>query len=285
MSPRFRSLGIAATARIVMLVRRSPFALPIFLALASLLRVSAQPNGPRGRTIEGKTIFSVNCAACHGLDGKGSERGPDIADRHGVKQRSDASLFRIVRDGVPGTGMPAFRSLGAPAIQAVVRHLRRLQGFREAEQLSGNAKTGQELFFGKAECSRCHMANGEGSFIASDLSSYANGQSSDAVRRAITDPDKNIDARKTMAVVTTLEGVTHRGMVRNEDNFSLQMQTLDGAFHLLSKADLDKVEYESQSLMPGDYGVRLTRGEIDDLVKYLVSTAGNHKSPRKPEEN
>ena len=58
--------------------------------------------------------------------------------------------------------MPAFRSLGTEQIQAVVRHLRSLQGRTAAEQLPGDPERGKGFFFGKAECSKCHMANGDG---------------------------------------------------------------------------------------------------------------------------
>ena len=43
------------------------------------------------------------------------------------------------------------------------------------------------------------------------------------------------------------------GRIRNEDNFSLQLQTLDGTFHFVIKSDLEGLEYNSQPLMPSDY--------------------------------
>lgn len=229
--------------------------------------------------LESKRIFSVNCAACHGLDGQGSERGPNIASKREIQQKTDQALLRIVREGVVGTGMPAFRSLGVPAIQAVVQHLRELQGHGRSEQLSGDPKAGRTLFLGKAECSQCHMVNGEGGFIASDLSSYAIGRSANEVRNAITAPGNNSDPRKSAIVVTTVEGKIYRGVVRNEDNFSLQMQMVDGAFHLFSKTELRSFEYEARPLMPNDYGAKLTRKEIDDLVSYLIHTSRGHKQP------
>jgi putative heme-binding domain-containing protein len=180
--------------------------------------------------------------------------------------------------------MPSFRSLGTPEIQAVVQHLRQLQGHGKSEHLPGDPKTGQALFFGKAECSHCHMMNGEGGFIASDLSSYGSGRPANEVRSAVTSPDKNLDLRKSTVVVTTAEGKIYRGIARNEDNFSLQVQTMDGAFHLFSKAELQNFEYESRSLMPNDYGSKFTRKEIDDLVSYLIDAGRSHKQQRSTEE-
>ena len=45
-----------------------------------------------------------------------------------------------------------------------------------------------------------------------------------------------------MVTATTTNGDSYQGIIRNEDNFSLQLQSEDGAFHFLSKADLKTVE-------------------------------------------
>jgi putative heme-binding domain-containing protein len=116
------------------------------------------------------------------------------------------------------------------------------------------------------------MVNGEGGFIASDLSSYAGARSADDIRSAITDPDKNLDPRKRPVTVTALNGETQTGMARNEDNFSLQIQAPDGTFHFFNKSELRSIEYQTRSLMPSDYGSSLSRQELDDLVSYLIST-------------
>jgi putative heme-binding domain-containing protein len=128
------------------------------------------------------------------------------------------------------------------------------------------------------------MAGGEGGFIASDLSSYARTPSADDIRNAITDPNRNLDPRKRTVVVTTADGQTLTGIARNEDNFTLQLQTSDGTLHLLAKTELQSIEYQPRSLMPDDYASRLSRQELDDLVSYLVSIArGNGKPQAEPE--
>jgi cytochrome c oxidase cbb3-type subunit 3 len=251
----------------------------------------AQRASANGNAVEGQRVFATACAACHGLDARGGERGPDIVNRKEVQQMPDEALLRIVRDGKPGTGMPAFRSLGIAQTQAVVLHLRSLQGRATAEPVPGDPERGRGLFFGKAECSKCHMAHGEGGFIGSDLSSYARSKSADDIRSAVTDPDKNLDPRKRPVTVTTMNGRTQTGMARNEDNFSLQLQSSDGTFHLFGKSDLRSVEYQTRSLMPSDYGSTLSHQEVDDLVSYLMNISradtvrtGNTSAPAIDEE-
>jgi putative heme-binding domain-containing protein len=233
--------------------------------------------------VDGKRTFSSTCASCHGLDGKGSERGPDIVNRRAIRQLPDAALFRIVHDGKPGTGMPPFRVIGDERINAIVAYLRTLQGSGAAVVLPGDPKAGRISFFGKAECSSCHTANREGGFIASDLSGYASGKTVDEIRSAIVEPTKNLDPRKRTVVVTLVNGNRLTGVARNEDNFSLQLQTLDGAFHLLTKSELSNVERQNSSLMPADYGSRLTRQEIDDLMAFLISITPNRPKPEEKE--
>jgi cytochrome c oxidase cbb3-type subunit 3 len=242
-----------------------------------ILEAQAQPPSP-AVTIEGQEIFASSCAACHGLDGRGGERAPNIASSPKVQRLPAAEIFRIVQDGVPGTGMPAFRSLGTSGVKAVVSYLRTLQGRSQTAALPGDPRRGKSVFFGNTGCSRCHMANGEGGFIASDLSHYARTRSLDEMREAITNPVKNLGPRERMVIAITREGPKYVGVPRNEDNFSLQLQTLDGAFHFFMKADLEHLEYQSQSLMPSDYGSTLSRRDLDDVISYLVSIAKTSKA-------
>jgi alcohol dehydrogenase (cytochrome c) len=52
----------------------------------------------------GGQIFSQHCAICHGADGTGS-RGPSLA-RFGYRYGdSDLAIYRVLRDGIPGTAM------------------------------------------------------------------------------------------------------------------------------------------------------------------------------------
>ena len=74
------------------------------------------------------------------------------------------------------------------------------------------------------------------------------------------------------------DGQRLRGAVRNEDNFSVQMQGVDGTFHFLLKPDLEKLEYQPLPPMPADYGQRLSRQELDDLAGYLQSIKAEPES-------
>jgi cytochrome c oxidase cbb3-type subunit III len=241
---------------------------------------------PAAETSQGARLFPANCGSCHGLDGRGGERAPDIAGRREIQKLSDGALAKIIRDGITGTGMPPFRALGNVKIQALVRHLRTLQGETLESSLPGSAARGKSLFFGKAGCAECHMVNGSGGFIASDLSAYGRAKAVAQIRSAIVNPLETSQERGRIVVVTTNDGQTFTGIARNEDNFSLQLQTKDGGFHFFEKSSLRALEHRAESLMPSDYAIRLSTQEVDDVISYLMSVARstqpNKQLDRKP---
>jgi cytochrome c oxidase cbb3-type subunit 3 len=229
--------------------------------------------GPSPAIAEGRQAFESRCAGCHGLDGRGSERAPDVATRPSVQRRTDADLFKIIQRGMPAAGMPSFATLDSSRINALVSYLRLLQGKTGGAKVAGDPQKGKALFYGKARCADCHMMDGAGGYIASDLSSYGRTRAPDEIRDAITKPGRDGGTSRGVVAVTTRDGQNLSGALRNEDNFSLQVQTLDGVFHLFVKSDVANVAHQAEPLMPSDYGSLLNKSEIDDLIGYMVTAA------------
>ena len=173
--------------------------------------------------------------------------------------------------------MPAFHSLGSPGIAAVVKYLRGLQGRGQPSTLPGVAERGHALFFGRAGCSSCHMVGGEGGFLASDLSAYGKTHSVAEIRSAIANPGRDSALRAKNAVLVTKDGTRLEGIVRNEDNFSVQLQSKDGAYHFIDKSEMKEMHYDPTPVMP-NYETSLSRSDLDDVVSYLVSAARNSKA-------
>jgi cytochrome c oxidase cbb3-type subunit 3 len=227
----------------------------------------------------GAAIFASNCAGCHGADGRGGEHAPNISSSPDVQHLADLDLAGIIKNGIAGAGMPAFSSLKHAEVNDVVSYLRILQGRGNIVKLPGDPDRGQTLFFGKAQCSDCHMVNGRGGFIGSDLSFYGADTPADQIHAIILDPDKNLPASKKGTTVVTLTGQKITGMLKVNDNFSLTLQTLEGAFQFLPKSQLALVDIGSHSLMPA--GSTLTGKEVDDLVSYLLRT-GDESAKHSP---
>lgn len=224
----------------------------------------------------GQITFAASCAGCHGLDGRGSEKATNIAGNVKLQHLTDAQLADIISNGVPGTGMPPFRSLSSAQVRTVVGYLHLLQGRGKGRASPGDKAQGKQIFFGKGECSTCHTISGEGGFLGPDLSSYGSAMSSDAILKSILNQTRIIPSGYKPATVTTRDGTRVEGVVRNEDNFSVQLQTKDGTFLFLQKSDLQSLDYGGQSLMPA-YGDRLSRGELNDLVSFLMSAPAPSK--------
>jgi cytochrome c oxidase cbb3-type subunit III len=251
---------------------------------AALVRPTGATQSDRS-IADGRQVFENRCAACHGIDGRGGERAPDIATSAKTQRRSDAELVQIITSGIPSGGMPAFSTLDASTGRALVRYLRFLQGKTGSAALPGNPQSGKAIFFGRARCSECHLAAGAGGFIASDLSSYGRARPAEEIRDAIVKPGQpSNDSRGTVTIVTR-DGQTLTGILRNEDNFSVQLQSLDGAFHLLMKSEVASVSRDRNSLMPADYGSTLSANELNDLVSFLMSMAQREESSSDAKKN
>ena len=228
---------------------------------------------------DGRQVFENRCAGCHGIDGRGGERAPDIATTAKTQRRSDSTLAQIISNGIPAAGMPSFSTMDASTSRALVRYLRFLQGKTGSAALPGNPQNGKAIFFGRARCSECHLAAGAGGFIASDLSSYGRSRPIEEIRDAIVKPNQPSNAPRGTVTIATRAGQNLTGVLRNEDNFSLQLQSLDGIFHLLIKSDIASINRDPNSLMPANYGSTLSASEQNDLVSFLMSVAQHDKSP------
>jgi cytochrome c oxidase cbb3-type subunit III len=230
----------------------------------------------------GQKTFASTCAPCHGLDGRGGKTAPNIARNAKLEHLSDAEISAVVARGIPGTGMPAFRSLSSAEVHAVVNYLRILQGHNRIQKLPGDSTRGKTVFFEKGACSTCHVMLGEGGFAGPDLTIYGADRSAKEIANAITHPKNNADGIYKLVTVVNRDGQRFRGSIRNEDNFSLQLQAVDGSFYFLLRSDVNNLEYEEHSVMPAEYGKRLSQTELNDLVSYLMSAGGSGKTGSAP---
>ena len=227
----------------------------------------------------GKQVFESYCGGCHGLNGDGGQHAPGIAHNPAVQGLSDDALSQFIQHGRPNAGMPSFSFLSRGNIAAIVEYLRALGGNASGITAKGNPSEGESLFFGKAACSGCHMMNGKGGFIGTDLSKFAQSHSPEEIRRIILTPDEALLPRWQVVDVVTHGGQHYSGLVKNEDNFSIQLLSIDGVFHLLMKSSIRTLTRQSRSLMPSDYSKRLSSDEISDLISYLTLSAGSEAKP------
>src|SRR5277367_5216797 len=149
--------------------------LPFLVTCAS---VPAQTQVP-AQIAEGQRLFEASCTACHGQNAKGG-RGPDLTGKLNRGSLESEIVDNIV-GGIAGTQMPAF-PMAAENARAIVAYLRSLRGGGPEVPVTGNAARGEQLFFGAAGCSRCHMYRGQGGRLGPDLSRIGEARSAQELR-------------------------------------------------------------------------------------------------------
>lgn len=251
-------------------IRRCSRVLPVLLTLLLPCIGIAQS---RATVRQARQDFTAICAACHGLDGRGGEHAPNIATDPAVQGLSDRQLFGIVHEGIANRGMPSFASLGEARLHGLVAYLRTLSG-KSKTVVPGDPAQGRAIFFGKGHCDTCHSIHGRGGFLGGDLTRLGQVRSPDEIRKEIMAPD----ATQGLITAVTRAGQRLTGVLRNEDNFSVQLLSTDGVFHLLLKSQIVSWQPSGVALMPGDYGRRLSAAELQDLVRYLSGGIAGKRS-------
>src|SRR4051812_25699325 len=237
----------------------------------------------------GRQLYDQTCQACHGPAGQG-DRGPALDRPLLARGENDADLFHTIQAGVPGTQMPPFPRLTDTDIWRLVVYIRSLQGrptgagatSATTPSTGGEPAAGEALFYGTAGCASCHEGNGRGGITGPDLSN-AGQQTGEALEQKILEPNRTTPPAPgtgrggpppVTVTVKTRDGREIRGVRRNEDTFSLQLMDGSGRLHLLDKLELASQTTEAKSLMPADYGTRLSPAEIASLVAYLQHQHG-----------
>src|ERR1700724_305617 len=161
----------------------------IFAALAAIFFAGCgAPHGqPRNgsevlapnEVLEFGPLFAENCAACHGVEGRG---GAAIALANPVYLAiaDDASIRGVIAKGVPGTAMPAFAQsaggmLSDAQIDIIATQIRSrwskpgiLEGANSpsyATKSTGDVTHGEAAY--KTFCESCHGPSGRGGQKAS----------------------------------------------------------------------------------------------------------------------
>ena len=215
----------------------------------------------------GRKLFATSCSACHGASGEGG-RGPNLTTGRAIRRLNDKGMFTTIRSGVPGTDMPP-TNLPDDQTWRLVAFVRDLSAPAYESRLPGDPDAGGAIFFGKGGCAGCHMIQGRGGFLGPDLTDAGALHTVPQLREALLKPSARIADGYQGVTATTLEGAKISGVARNNDDFSIQILDAKGDLHLLSKSTLREVVFQKNSLMPEDYGHRLTPDEIANVLAFV----------------
>ncbi len=225
---------------------------------------AADPRAPQA----GGVIFRAQCATCHGADAKGisSIDAPDLTLIWSNRELSEAAVFATIRDGVPGSIMPA-HSFPDPQVWMLVAYLKSIAVAGNDSAFSGNADLGGQLF--ADNCARCHRLAGEGGSLGPDLTQITARRSGPALIDSIRNPGVEIGARYRPVLITEASGQLVQGAIKSEDAFSLQIMDLEQQLRGFTKASLRLIQRQSESLMPRFSENELSEIDIENLLTYL----------------
>jgi len=214
--------------------------------------------------------YQFHCAFCHGRGDDGM--AANLKSPRLPHAPTDAAMFQIIRNGIPGTDMPQAIGLSDAEIWQLVAYVRAM-GRAAPERIPGDARRGAGLYSGKGACATCHMVAGQGGRQGPDLTEIGLRRSPANLRSSLTDPEASIAGGFLLVHLATRDGRKISGVRLNENTFSIQVRDLSDRIHSLRKSDLTDIKKETgKSTMPSykDWSA----AELDDLVAYLYSLRG-----------
>jgi cytochrome c oxidase cbb3-type subunit 3 len=211
----------------------------------------------------GAALYGQRCGACHGADAHGGE-APDLTKSALVTTGTAKDLFNTIHNGVRGTEMPPF-PLPDEQVWQLVSHLYSVARPGMGAPVAGDPEAGRQVFE-QAGCAGCHMIAGKGGFLGPDLSGVAARRFASQIRDEIVHPAASVafGYQPVKLVTKRQEAVT--GLLKNEDNFSVQVLKADGTWALFTRDMIAEMRLEPATLMPEK---KLDDGQLQNLLSYL----------------
>jgi mono/diheme cytochrome c family protein len=91
------------------------------------------PQGFVGDSIQGKTLYSLNCQVCHGSDGVGTNQGPPLVNKtYNPRHHADLAFHLAVKNGVRSHhwkfgDMKPVPNLSPEGVEHIVQYVRKIQ--------------------------------------------------------------------------------------------------------------------------------------------------------------
>ena len=228
---------------------------------------------------QGEMFFKKkkSCIACHRVGDEGGKVGPDFS-RAGFLYKPEWLFTWIpnpqrMHHNTPMPSMPMDRD----EISSITAYLIHMGSSLPPEwkpylEKKGDLKRGEMLFFdtaGKANCSKCHQINGKGGLVGPDLSIVGSSRTSQFILESILNPSRVVTVGYTSVSITTKDDKILTGVIKSEDESSIEIADKEGHRQRVSKDQIKKINPQSASIMPGNFKEILTVEEIRDVLAFL----------------
>lgn len=256
-------------------------ATPAARALATFPAQQRAPGDP-AVVARGKSLYSVSCQACHGVDLRGGDLGgPNLLRSQIVLSDHDGELIQpVIQGSRQSTGMPAV-NMPAADMRAVATYIHEVVGSSRGQGsppdngapppniLIGNAGAGKTYF--EAKCVSCHSVTGDLAGLATKyadpktlqnrwLSGGGAGRGTPSERRTVT------------VSVTGASGEKTEGRLVRIDDFIVTLAAADGSLKTFRRdGDKPKVEVHDPMQAHRDLLAVYSDTNMHDVTAYLVT--------------
>jgi cytochrome c oxidase cbb3-type subunit III len=240
---------------------------------------------------KGKTLYEINCRACHGADLRGGDiGGPNLLRSQLVLNDQHGELIvPVVKSGRMNPGMPVMPPLPLPEedVKAIAEYIHSVTATMQRQGspppgaevelniLVGDAKAGQAYF--AAKCSSCHSPTGDLKGLAEKISSPLALQNhwitgGGGGRGGRSGGAGNADRKPVMVTVTPASGAKVEGRLERIDDFIVVLTTADGMQRSFTRnGDVPKVEIQDPLEGHRKLLTVYTDKDIHDVTAYLVT--------------
>ena len=222
--------------------------------------------------LRGEKLFQVHCALCHGPKGEGG-RGPMLTRAKLSRAPDNATLLKVIEDGIRGTEMPGTSVMSPREMRQTAAYVRSLGKASPGKEnpVPGKPALGAEVYRGKGNCGVCHSIKGEGGTSGPDLTEIGAVRSPAYLLESLVNPQAVVPEGYLLVTVVPQNGQSITGVRVNEDSFSIQIRDSSGRWYSFWKSDIAQMEKQrGKSPMPS-YRGQLSDAELTDLVAYLAS--------------
>jgi cytochrome c oxidase cbb3-type subunit 3 len=222
---------------------------------------------------KGEPLYKQNCSTCHGENARGAQ-GPNLVRSVIVlHDEKGEEIGPVIKNGRPQGGMPGFPALSQEDLFNIAQYLH-LQVELAANrgtygatygalrnEVSGDARKGEEFFTGAGGCTKCHSVTGDLAKIGAKFAQASALQS----RFLWPDTPGPIKVKVTLA-----SGESINGTVRIMNDFNISITDAAGGYRQWPR---DQVKVEIEDRLSGHRALlpKYTDADIHNLTAYLVT--------------
>ena len=132
---------------------------------------------------------------------------------------------------------------------------------------NANKSQGRALYL--KSCAACHRLFDDGGKIGPDITG-SQRHNLDYILENILDPSAVVPSDYQVAIITTTGGRTLTGLIKQETERAVTVQTLNEVI-ILPRGEIDNIQRTKTSMMPDGLLDNLRVEEVRDLIAYLAS--------------